>query len=81
MFGTLFFFFPPPPTHTHTRDSKNFVLDISCYKYLDTSQIDLDVHPTHVRVTMKGKVFQLVLPEEVKPVGGGSNMWKGKKMN
>ena len=41
------------------------MLDLSCYRYLDTSQIDLDVHPTHVRVTMKGKVFQLVLPEEV----------------
>ena len=44
------------------------MLDIACYKYLDTSQIDVDVQPTYVRVTMKGKVIQLVLLEEVSPV-------------
>eukprot|EP00047_Mylnosiga_fluctuans_P007605 m.254443 g.254443 ORF g.254443 m.254443 type:complete len:412 (+) comp18956_c0_seq1:74-1309(+) len=43
----------------------DLILDIACYRYLDTSQIDLDVHPTHVRVVMKEKIFQLVLPEEV----------------
>jgi hypothetical protein len=47
---------------------QNFVLDITSYRYLDTSMIDLDVHPTHVCVTMKGKIFQLVLPEEINPV-------------
>lgn len=48
-------------------DEQNFVLDITSYRYLDTSMIDLDVHPTHVCVTMKGKIFQLVLPEEINP--------------
>jgi len=32
-----------------------------------TTLIDADVQPTYVRVNVKGKVFQLVLPEEVKP--------------
>lgn len=32
-----------------------------------TTLIDADVQPSHVKVVMKGKVFQLVLPEEVKP--------------
>jgi hypothetical protein len=44
------------------------VLDFPCYKHLDTSQIQLDVQPTYVRVTVKEKVFQLSLPEEVNPV-------------
>uniref|UniRef100_A0A8D0XIF6 U2A'/phosphoprotein 32 family A C-terminal domain-containing protein n=1 Tax=Sus scrofa TaxID=9823 RepID=A0A8D0XIF6_PIG len=40
------------------------VLDLAVYRYMDTSLIDVDVQPTYVRVTVKGK---LVLPAEVKP--------------
>ncbi|XP_061294554.1 dynein axonemal assembly factor 11 isoform X4 [Bos javanicus] len=36
-------------------------------RYMDTSLIDVDVQPTYVRVMVKGKPFQLVLPAEVKP--------------
>ncbi|KAK2142007.1 hypothetical protein LSH36_1006g00020 [Paralvinella palmiformis] len=43
------------------------VLDVAIYKHLDTSHCDVDVQPTYVRVTIKGKVLQLVLQEEVKP--------------
>ena len=43
------------------------VLDLGTYKYLDTSEIEADVQPKHIRVTFKEKVFQLALPEEVKP--------------
>eukprot|EP00041_Stephanoeca_diplocostata_P015159 m.287544 g.287544 ORF g.287544 m.287544 type:complete len:217 (-) comp19949_c0_seq2:705-1355(-) len=43
------------------------VLELSVYKYLDTSQIDLDVQPQYVRATIKDKVFQLCLPEEISP--------------
>uniref|UniRef100_A0A480EIJ9 Leucine-rich repeat-containing protein 6 n=2 Tax=Sus scrofa TaxID=9823 RepID=A0A480EIJ9_PIG len=43
------------------------VLDLAVYRYMDTSLIDVDVQPTYVRVTVKGKPFQLVLPAEVKP--------------
>ena len=53
----------------HETDDPNIVLDLACYKFLDTSQIDADVQPNYVRVTMKQKVFQLALSEEVQPVG------------
>ncbi|XP_075406688.1 dynein axonemal assembly factor 11 isoform X1 [Tenrec ecaudatus] len=42
-------------------------LDLAVYRYMDTSLIDVDVQPTYVRVTVKGKPFQLVLPAEVRP--------------
>ncbi|XP_022092208.1 protein tilB homolog [Acanthaster planci] len=52
-----------------TDDEANncLCLDVACYKYLDTSLIDVDVQPTHVKVVIKGKVFQLVLTEEIMP--------------
>jgi len=52
---------------TESDDDCNFILDVSCYKYLDTSLIDLDIQPWYARVTIKGKVLQIVLFEEVKP--------------
>lgn len=35
------------------------------FSYLDTSLIDVDVQPNYVRVTVKGKVFQLALNDEI----------------
>ncbi|XP_006155585.1 protein tilB homolog isoform X1 [Tupaia chinensis] len=43
------------------------ILDLAVYRYMDTSLIDVNVQPTYVRVTVRGKPFQLVLPAEVKP--------------
>ncbi|XP_016071477.1 PREDICTED: protein tilB homolog [Miniopterus natalensis] len=43
------------------------ILDLAVYRYMDTSLINVDVQPTYVRVMVKGKPFQLVLPAEVKP--------------
>nr|XP_023671375.1 protein tilB homolog isoform X1 [Paramormyrops kingsleyae] len=43
------------------------VLDLAVYRHMDTSLLDVDVQPTYIRVTVKGKVFQLVLPAEVLP--------------
>ncbi|XP_073925342.1 dynein axonemal assembly factor 11 isoform X3 [Castor canadensis] len=43
------------------------VLDLAVYRYMDTSLIEVDVQPTYVRVMVKGKPFQLVLPAEVRP--------------
>uniref|UniRef100_A0A8C8YL06 Leucine-rich repeat-containing protein 6 n=1 Tax=Prolemur simus TaxID=1328070 RepID=A0A8C8YL06_PROSS len=43
------------------------ILDLAVYRYMDTSLIDVDVQPMYVRVLVKGKPFQLVLPAEVKP--------------
>lgn len=34
-------------------------------RHLDTSYMDVDVQPTYVRVTIKGKILQLTLPCEV----------------
>ncbi|EDQ90594.1 uncharacterized protein MONBRDRAFT_1116, partial [Monosiga brevicollis MX1] len=48
-------------------DSQALELDFPCYRHLDTSQLEVDVQPYHVRVVVKGRVFQLHLPEEVKP--------------
>ena len=51
------------------EDDENcmYVLDIACYKHLDTSLIDLDVQPNYVRVKIKDKFLQLLLMEEVSP--------------
>ncbi|ESO83361.1 hypothetical protein LOTGIDRAFT_222768 [Lottia gigantea] len=47
-------------------DTNNIILDLAIFKHMDTSLLDCDVQPTYVRVTVKDKVFQLCLPEEVK---------------
>ncbi|XP_060631870.2 dynein axonemal assembly factor 11 [Anolis sagrei] len=49
------------------EENNQFILDLAVYRYLDTSLLDVDVQPTYVRVMIKGKPFQLVLPGEVKP--------------
>eukprot|EP00111_Clytia_hemisphaerica_P020031 TCONS_00059073-protein len=48
-------------------DFTGYVLDVACYKHLDTSLIDVDLQPHYVRVTMKGKILQLSLNEEISP--------------
>uniref|UniRef100_A0A4Y0BLX1 U2A'/phosphoprotein 32 family A C-terminal domain-containing protein n=1 Tax=Anopheles funestus TaxID=62324 RepID=A0A4Y0BLX1_ANOFN len=42
-----------------------FELDLHLYKYLDTSLVDVDAQPNYVRVTVKGKVFQLALKHDI----------------
>lgn len=42
-----------------------YTLDLAIYKHLDTSLIDVDVQPNYVRVIVRGKIFQIHLPEEV----------------
>uniref|UniRef100_A0A4W4GQG7 Leucine-rich repeat-containing protein 6 n=1 Tax=Electrophorus electricus TaxID=8005 RepID=A0A4W4GQG7_ELEEL len=54
-------------TLSEDEDNNSVLLDLHVYRHLDTSLLDLDIQPTYVRVTVKGKVFQLVLPDEVKP--------------
>lgn len=36
-------------------------------RYLDTSHLNVDVEVNYIRVTVKGKIFQIALNEEVKP--------------
>ena len=43
-------------TLTDDEDNNQIVLDVACYKHLDTSLLDVDVQPTHVKVVLKGKV-------------------------
>ncbi|XP_069952300.1 dynein axonemal assembly factor 11-like [Cherax quadricarinatus] len=52
-----------------TEDENNncFILEVHTYKYLDSSLVKCDVEPWYVRITLKGKVLQLVLLEEVRP--------------
>uniref|UniRef100_A0A182SGZ7 Dynein axonemal assembly factor 11-like CS domain-containing protein n=1 Tax=Anopheles maculatus TaxID=74869 RepID=A0A182SGZ7_9DIPT len=42
-----------------------FELDLHLYKYLDTSLVEVDAQPNYVRVTIKGKVFQLALKQDI----------------
>lgn len=48
------------------NSSQKCLLLLSCYRYLETSLIDVDVQPIFVRVTVKGKIFQMALNEEVR---------------
>lgn len=41
-------------------------LDVSVPKHLDSSLIDVDIHPEYVSVIIKSKVLRLTLPAEVK---------------
>ncbi|XP_029686778.1 dynein axonemal assembly factor 11 isoform X1 [Takifugu rubripes] len=52
---------------TEDDDTNSVVLDLAVYRHMDTSLMDVDVQPTFARVTVKGKIFQVVLPAEVKP--------------
>ncbi|KAJ7424673.1 protein tilB isoform X3 [Pitangus sulphuratus] len=59
-----------PKLHFSLKDDEEnnqFILELAVYRYLDTSLLDVDVQPTYIRVLVKGKPFQFVLPEEVKP--------------
>lgn len=56
-----------PFTLTEDEDNNCLVLDVSVYKYLDTSLIDVDIQPNYVKVMIKKKALQLVLQEEIKP--------------
>lgn len=43
------------------------IFELGVPKYLETSQLDVDVNPLYVRVVVRDKVTQLKLPSEVKP--------------
>lgn len=52
-----------------TETDSAVMLDVSISKFLETGFIDVDVHPTWIRVTIKMKVLQLMLPCEVNCTG------------
>uniref|UniRef100_A0A1A9WCC2 Dynein axonemal assembly factor 11-like CS domain-containing protein n=1 Tax=Glossina brevipalpis TaxID=37001 RepID=A0A1A9WCC2_9MUSC len=57
---------PQLPFKLNDEDSQ-YILELEVYKYLDTSYIKVDVDVNYIRVTIKGKIFQIALTEEVKP--------------
>lgn len=40
-------------------------LDLAVYKHLDSSHLEIDIQPNYLRIMVKGKIFQLHLPDEV----------------
>ncbi|VEN61993.1 unnamed protein product [Callosobruchus maculatus] len=51
--------------HLDDADPAQFVLDVAIYKFLDANLIDVDLQPIYVKITIKGKIFQIVFPEEI----------------
>ena len=39
-----------------SNDDRNIILDVAVFRHMDTSLVDIDVQPTYVRVSIKGKV-------------------------
>ncbi|EFJ41201.1 hypothetical protein VOLCADRAFT_37751, partial [Volvox carteri f. nagariensis] len=50
-------------------DGTSLVLEVAVGRFLDTSLIQTDLQPTYVRLLIKGKLLQLLLPCEVRPDG------------
>ncbi|GLC45709.1 hypothetical protein PLESTB_001314000 [Pleodorina starrii] len=48
-------------------DGNSLVLEVGVGRFLDTSLIQTDLQPTYVRMLVKGKLLQLLLPCEVRP--------------
>lgn len=48
-----------------TDDDQNVYLDLAVMRHMDTANLDCDVQPKYVRLNIKGKIFQLELPQEV----------------
>jgi len=44
----------------------NVILEVKVARFLDSSLIDVDIHPSYLSVVIKGKVLRLRLPAEVK---------------
>ena len=58
----------PTDTTAGCFTRRSVVLDVPVGRYLDTSLIKADVQPTYVRLLIKGRLLQLVLPCEVRPI-------------
>ncbi|XP_065085701.1 protein tilB [Ochlerotatus camptorhynchus] len=49
-------------------EDDRYELNLHVYKYLDTSYIEVDAQPNYIRATIKGRIFQLALKDEIKTV-------------
>ena len=52
---------------SESKDGRAIIVDIEVQRFLDTSLIDVDVHPTWFQVIIKGKNLLLHFPAEVAP--------------
>ncbi|VVC32578.1 Hypothetical protein CINCED_3A001006 [Cinara cedri] len=57
-----------------------YVLTVQVYKFMDTDEIDVDVQPKYVRVTVRKKILQLVLEDEVKVDESNAKRLIGSKL-
>ncbi|KAG1655280.1 Protein tilB [Nymphon striatum] len=57
----------PKLEFTLSDEDNHYVLDLAIFKYLDTSYISVDIQTTFVKATIRGKIFQLSLMEEIQP--------------
>mmetsp|Transcript_24392 Transcript_24392/g.37804 ORF Transcript_24392/g.37804 Transcript_24392/m.37804 type:complete len:194 (-) Transcript_24392:16-597(-) len=46
-------------------DKTEVVFEIKIPKYLDTAQLNVDLHPDYLRLDIKGKITQLSIPENI----------------
>jgi len=47
------------------RGGTSLIMRVAIPKYLSTSLIDVDIHPTYVSVVIKSKILRVILPVEV----------------
>ncbi|XP_055919130.1 protein tilB [Eupeodes corollae] len=55
----------PKLDFTFKEERQEFILELKVYKFLETNHLEVDLQPKYIRVRIKGKVFQLALPEEI----------------
>ncbi|XP_032036472.1 protein tilB homolog isoform X4 [Aythya fuligula] len=56
-----------PKLHFSLKDDEEnnqFILDLSVYRHLDTSLLDVDVQTTYIRVLVKGKAKEIILAKQ-----------------
>ncbi len=50
---------------SESKDGRSIILTIQIPKYMSTTLINIDLNPTYVRMDIKGKTTQLLIPEEI----------------
>lgn len=48
-----------------SADGLKLIIEIAVPKFMDTGSLNVDLHPDFVRCTIKDKVTQLLIPEEI----------------
>jgi protein TilB len=54
-----------PSKSNSSKDGGILTMKIAIPKYLSTSLVDVDIHPTYVSVVIKSKILRVILPVEV----------------